>query len=289
MKKTTRATRSVGQMTLGTQAAAAAAADMSACWPIGSVFISVVNTNPSTLLGFGTWVSFGAGRVLVGRDGADADFNAGEETGGSKAITPTGTVSQPTFSGTAAIATSAVSAGTPAGANAWPANPPTIGSVNFTPAGTLAWPAGVPTFTGAPLAAHAHELPFQIPSTTTTRQIAAATFGGGTSRAATAVSTTGTANTTSAAVALSESKSAGTPSGTVAWPAGVPTFAGTQGAVPAASISWPVNVPAFTGSALGTHSHTLTPAGTVSQPTFTGDTQSVVQPYIVVWFWKRTA
>jgi hypothetical protein len=32
-----------------------------------------------------------------------------------------------------------------------------------------------------------------------------------------------------------------------------------------------------------------TPAGTVSQPTFTGDATSVVQPYIVVYFWKRTA
>jgi len=100
----------------------------------------------------------------------------------------------------------------------------------LTPSGTIAWPAAVPTFAGQALATHAHELPFQIPSTTTTRQLAAATFGSGTSRAATAVSTTGTANTTSAAVALSQAVSGGTPTGTVAWPTGgnVPTLSGAS-------------------------------------------------------------
>lgn len=37
------------------------------------------------------------------------------------------------------------------------------------------------------------------------------------------------------------------------------------------------------------HTHTLTPAGTVSQPTFTGSATSVVQPFLVVYMWKRTA
>ena len=30
--------------------------DITLCWPIGSVFIAVPDTNPSELLGFGTWV-----------------------------------------------------------------------------------------------------------------------------------------------------------------------------------------------------------------------------------------
>lgn len=58
--------------------------DVSACWPVGSVFVSVVATNPATLLGFGTWVAFGAGRVLVGFDGTQTEFDALRETGGAK-------------------------------------------------------------------------------------------------------------------------------------------------------------------------------------------------------------
>lgn len=53
-------------------------------WPVGSVFISVVSTSPATLLGGGTWVAFGAGRVLVGLDAADTDFDTAEEVGGAK-------------------------------------------------------------------------------------------------------------------------------------------------------------------------------------------------------------
>lgn len=53
-------------------------------WPIGSVFTSIVNTNPNTLLGYGVWVAFGAGRVLVGFDTGDWNFDEAEETGGAK-------------------------------------------------------------------------------------------------------------------------------------------------------------------------------------------------------------
>ena len=59
----------------------------SSAWPIGSVFIAVVSTNPNTLLGFGTWSAFGAGRVLVGLDSGDTDFDTVEETGGAKTVT----------------------------------------------------------------------------------------------------------------------------------------------------------------------------------------------------------
>ena len=46
--------------------------------------MSVNNVNPSELLG-GTWVAWGAGRVPVGVNKTDSDFNAVEKTGGEKA------------------------------------------------------------------------------------------------------------------------------------------------------------------------------------------------------------
>lgn len=57
-----------------------------AVWPVGAVYVSVVETSPATLFG-GTWVAFGAGRVLVGFDSGQAEFNTAEGTGGAKTHT----------------------------------------------------------------------------------------------------------------------------------------------------------------------------------------------------------
>jgi microcystin-dependent protein len=56
-------------------------------WPVGSVYLSVGGDNPADLMGFGVWVAFGAGRVPVGLDAGDADFDAAEKTGGAKTVT----------------------------------------------------------------------------------------------------------------------------------------------------------------------------------------------------------
>lgn len=61
----------------------------SEAFPIGAVFISVVSASPATLLGYGTWSAFGSGRVLVGLDSGDTDFDTAEETGGAKTHTLT--------------------------------------------------------------------------------------------------------------------------------------------------------------------------------------------------------
>lgn len=61
--------------------------NLSSVWPIGSVFIAVVSTNPGTLLGFGTWTAFATGRTIVGIDAAQVEFDVVEETGGSKTHT----------------------------------------------------------------------------------------------------------------------------------------------------------------------------------------------------------
>jgi hypothetical protein len=58
---------------------------LQALYPVGSIYMNATNsTNPGTLLGFGTWTAFGAGRVPVGFDSGDSNFNAAEKTGGSK-------------------------------------------------------------------------------------------------------------------------------------------------------------------------------------------------------------
>ena len=66
-------------------------ADGAGSWqfPIGYVLISTVNTNPATFLGYGTWSAFGAGRVMVGLDSGQTEFDTAEETGGAKEITLT--------------------------------------------------------------------------------------------------------------------------------------------------------------------------------------------------------
>lgn len=243
------------------------------------------------------------GVTLIGTLSAHGDVGT---TGGSDTITPTGTVSQPTFAGNF-VSTSSDTAGTPAGTVSQPTFTGAALGTHLHGVGTYA--ASAPTFTGSVLGTHLH---------------------GVGSYANTAIT-------------------AGTPAGTIAWPAGVPTFAGspfsdvinhthsvnvgsandissTTGAgnffagttssvvataanpaggvasiTPAGTNSWPAGVPAFSGSALGTHNHTFsgsseavsagtpggtnsapalsgsseaisagTPAGTVSQPTFSG-------------------
>lgn len=61
------------------------ATDLYNVWPVGSIYISVINVNPSKYFG-GTWESFGAGRCLVGVDTSQTEFNTVMKTGGSKYI-----------------------------------------------------------------------------------------------------------------------------------------------------------------------------------------------------------
>lgn len=55
-------------------------------YPVGSIYMSVNNTNPGTLFG-GTWVTWGAGRVPVSVNTSDGDFSTVEKTGGEKTHT----------------------------------------------------------------------------------------------------------------------------------------------------------------------------------------------------------
>ncbi len=58
-------------------------------WPVGSIFLSAVATDPAVLMGFGVWAAIGSGRVLVGQDTNQTEFDVLGETGGAKTVTLT--------------------------------------------------------------------------------------------------------------------------------------------------------------------------------------------------------
>lgn len=51
--------------------------------PVGCIYMSTSSVSPQTTFG-GTWIRWGNGRVPVGVDSSDIDFNAVEKTGGEK-------------------------------------------------------------------------------------------------------------------------------------------------------------------------------------------------------------
>lgn len=67
-------------------------------FPVGAIYTATVSTNPATLLGFGTWTAFAAGRTIIGNGGG---YTAGNTGGSADAIvvshthTATSTVSDP--------------------------------------------------------------------------------------------------------------------------------------------------------------------------------------------------
>ena len=77
-------TQSTGNNTTALATTAFVQAALAAMYPVGSIYTNAsVSTNPATLLGFGTWTAFAAGRVMVGFDSGNALFDTAEETGGS--------------------------------------------------------------------------------------------------------------------------------------------------------------------------------------------------------------
>lgn len=52
-------------------------------YPIGSIYMSIQDTNPSVFFG-GTWERIAKGKTLVGVDENDTDFNTSSKTGGEK-------------------------------------------------------------------------------------------------------------------------------------------------------------------------------------------------------------
>jgi hypothetical protein len=206
-------------------------------FPVGSIFIAVVSTNPGTLLGYGTWSAFGSGKTLVGINAGDATMDTVEETGGSSTATITGTISQPTLSGSLANESAH-----------------THGVTSNVTVGNHA--------------SHTHTYT-QVPNHVHVQTVNTATTGG----------LSGYAPDTSTNTAAASGYSTQNPTGGVA-------TATTNG--PDAPLTHTVTNNAVTSAAGSAHTHGL---GTVvvSTPTFTGDSISIMQPFIVVYMWKRTA
>lgn len=87
-----------------TQAASTAfvQAAIASLYPVGSIYINATSAvNPGTLLGFGTWTAYAAGRVLVGFNSSNSLFDTAEETGGSADAINVSHTHTATFTGTA--------------------------------------------------------------------------------------------------------------------------------------------------------------------------------------------
>lgn len=188
----------------------------SEAFPVGSVFIAVVSTDPATLLGYGTWSAFGSGRVLIGVDSGDTDFDTVEETGGAK--------------------TKAISAH----------------------AGTAVADHASHTHSYSEIVQHTHAVNITDPEHSHVENSNNATTGGlrGWAAADTSTSTSTATGYSTASAATGITATTSNPAGSVA--------SGTTGG-PSATLSHSVTQP---------NDHTAL---------------NVVQPYITVYMWKRTA
>lgn len=227
-------------------------------FPVGAVYINVTGTNPGTELGYGTWSAFGAGRVLVGYDSGDTDFDTAEETGGAKTVASAGSVAAPTISGSTASEsahTHSVTSNVTVADHASHTHTYTD-VVNHTHPVNITDPG------------HQHGEGYRNTGTAGTAGVQ------GASTANNANIANGVQSNTTGITATTSNPGSGVATGTTAGPSATLTHTPTNNAV--------------TSGAGSSHSHG---AGTLaaSAPAFTGSSTSVVQPYIVVHFWKRTA
>lgn len=243
-------------------------------FPVGSLFISIVPTSPATLLGYGSWEELPAGFALVTVDPEDDELDEAENTSGDDEVTPTGTVSQPTFTGSQASLTHA---GAAVGNHASHTHDYSQ-VLNHTHAVNVTDPGHTHTQNSHNHTQNAHDHTLPVGATDDTaaafdRADAGSNTGGANATAnvgsTTAVNQAATATNitnTTGLTATTSNPAAGVATGTTAGPSATLTHSVTQ-----------------------PDAHTHTPQGTVSQPTFAGAAMSVRQKSIAVHAWKRTA
>lgn len=150
----------------------------------------------------------------------------------------------------------------------------TGGNSTITPAGTVS----TPTFSGA---------------SDTTSAVSAGTPAGSNGTTTTGATSAGTPAGTNAGTTTTGACGATVDEGTTSTakactstpnlPIPAETFTGSA----LATHTHTVPAETFTGSALGTHTHTVTPTGTVSQPTFTGNSVDPRPPFTKVIFCSK--
>ena len=74
-----------GKILLTDVSLASVAGIMELIYPVGSVVALGVSTNPGTLFGVGTWTAI-AGKVIVGIDATQTEFDTLNKTGGAKTV-----------------------------------------------------------------------------------------------------------------------------------------------------------------------------------------------------------
>ena len=284
-------------------------------FPVGSIFLATVSTDPATLLGYGTWSALAAGKVLVGYAAGDSDFGTAGASVGAKTVASAGTNSEPTFTGSAlgshshgagTYATSA-HAGTAVDNHAAHTHSVTsnvaVGAHTPTQP-TIAWPAGVPTASGTAVsdhAAHTHSVTSNVAvdnhasHTHTYTQVVNHTHPQTSYGTSTGGSTGWTVDTSMSGSTTTATQATGNPSGgvatgTTAGPDATQTHGVTNNAVtsgnPSATlthtvsaqptIAWPAGVPTASGGGVDAHSVTNN-AVTSGNPSATL-THSVTQP-----------
>jgi hypothetical protein len=259
-------------------------------FPVGYIYISIDGTDPSTVLGYGTWAAFGAGRTLVSLNPADPDFDTAEELRGAKTVASAGSVAAPTLSGSSGSATTGITVSDHA------AHTHSVTS-NVTVSDHASHTHGVTSnVTVDNHASHTHTYT-EVPNHVHVQNVNTGTTGGSNGYGV------DTSTNGSGATAISTANpTGGVATGTTAGPSATLSHTVTNNAVtsagPSATLTHSVTNNAVTsGNPSATLTHAVNDSGhthgvgtfAASAPAFTGSATSVVQPSIVVYMWKRTA
>ena len=252
-------------------------------YPVGSVYMSVSNSNPGDTFG-GTWVAFGQGRTLVGvGNNGTTNYTTVSTTGGAESIsyTPSGTVTnfsianhnyKPQGTTTGAVGTSSVSA-----------------HATFTPNCTV----GGTAITIETMPAHNHPPSTENNSYGENQQwLAFSAIGNGIVRRTTSSGTNNGStwvrspnsvvnrqDSTSGMRINTQSLSAPASTGN--------THTHTITAETSTALTHNVTAEAYLDGQTLPLAHTVTSGSTTY--TATAATFSTIQPYITVYMWKRTA